>query len=495
MHVIWRDTFIATRPMPGSQRKHIDFLEDCRARLIGLPPYKADRYSRRHDQTDLLRVMERASRNVARIGYDSLVRYQFDPITLTDIQPTLNRLRIPPASLTQADILEAAEDANASKAWLRITPMLLLHRAGVGIMEYIASWEAPDPGLTPDEAVTRVRLGINTHLLRLPDPWIEMLPEDRAAWSIFHVIPNQANATLAVMGLRDISQIMAGLISSEAKKKRGVWLPALPASRPTGSTTVIIERTSPPASDDFPAFVHQHALPLRGIGAMDSYYRERAAWIVERELDDNLSVDSEAAVYLLGSSELILFNDHLAPLIPETRKRIGLNSDDLAVSYLYMHNAVLMEWIYLQTAILRSYLQKLDALAASSEPRRKVMIATLQGALADLVQYQESITPFATRIEFLERARTYHKIQALEERFEHKQELLLNYASEFHDFREARASEFLNWLAGILTGAALANLVITLAGITPDQTQLYLGITLGSIALVLALLWAIKRVV
>jgi hypothetical protein len=121
------------------------------------------------------------------------------------------------------------------------------------------------------------------------------------------------------------------------------------------------------------------------------------------------------------------------------------------------------------------------------------MIGTLQGALADLIQYQENITPFATRVEFLERARNYHKLDQLAERFERKQELILYYASEFHDYRDARATQFLNWLAGILTGAALAELIVTLAGITPQETSLYLGITLGSILLVLAALGALLR--
>ena len=40
---------------------------------------------------------------------------------------------------------------------------------------------------------------------------------------------------------------------------------------------------------------------------------------------------------------------------------------------------------------------------------------------------------------------------------------------------------------------SLAELIVTLAGITPQQTSLYLGITLGSILLVLAALGALLR--
>jgi hypothetical protein len=118
------------------------------------------------------------------------------------------------------------------------------------------------------------------------------------------------------------------------------------------------------------------------------------------------------------------------------------------------------------------------------------MIATMQGALSDLIQYQENITPYATRIEFLERTGAYHKLPELSERFERKQELLLNYFSEYHDYREARAAEFLNGLAAVITGASLANIVVTVLRITPGPNAPYLTINLVSIALVLAILWA-----
>jgi hypothetical protein len=249
--------------------------------------------------------------------------------------------------------------------------------------------------------------------------------------------------------------------------------------------------------EDLAGFVKENAIALRGIGAMDNYYRERAQWIVERELGDNLSVDNEAVVYLLGNSELVVFNEQLKGIAVATRQRLGLPDEALVSTYLYNHYQVLMEWSYFQDAILRAYITRLDALATTDRPDRGQMIATMQGALRDLVQYQENITPYATRIEFLERVRTYHKLDELSDRFERKQELLLNYFSEFHDYREARAAEFLNWLAAVITGTSLAAFVTTLLNIEPGvdlyHTGLYVGINLIAVVLVLGILWLRQR--
>jgi uncharacterized membrane protein YeaQ/YmgE (transglycosylase-associated protein family) len=159
-----------------------------------------------------------------------------------------------------------------------------------------------------------------------------------------------------------------------------------------------------------------------------------------------------------------------------------------------MHYGVLLEWVYIQDAILRDYLRRLDALAADPHPRRRGVVAALQGALSDMVQYQEHITPYATRVEFLERARAYHKIDTLTETFERKQDLLLSYMSEYHDYRDARATVFLNWLVGILTGAELANLLAAAFGISSQTNRwLYVGVTLGSIALVFVVMIFLLR--
>lgn len=497
MHVIWRDTFIIDRPTTGPRHANRSFLESSRDRIAALPPYVADRFLKRNDQPDPLRVIERASRNVARSGYDSLARFQFTPLKMANLQPTLARLRCAPDALSPSEVEFAAEEAERLGHWIEITPMLLLHRAGVGIMEFLATWHNPDKGYTPDEAIELIRLGIGTQLLCLPDEWHKLLPLNLAEWAIHCVVDPSPGSHMIVAGVRDLSQILAARMTGALQTGR--WgrhrteASLAKPMRPTGSATVVLEEVDPMPGPDFPAYIARYAQVLRGIGAMDTYYRERADWIVQRELADNLSTDSESAVYLLGNSELILFNDQLAPLIGSSRQRLGVPTDDLVVVYMFMHYQVLMEWTYLQEAILRAYIHRLDGLAASATPRRSLMISTLQGALGDLVQYQENITPFANRIEFLERARAYHKLDELAERFERKQELLLNYASEFHDYREARATEFLNWLVGILSGAALADLIITLAGITPDQRGWYLAITGGSVLLVMAILAVMQR--
>jgi hypothetical protein len=490
MRVIWRDTFVVEAPPP-------DFLAASRQRLIQMPLTVSDTLAEPvRAQPDALRVIERVSRNVAGIGYGDLLRFQLAPFEMANLRPTLARLRRSPGTLSDRQIRDAAAQADDERAWITVTPMLLLHRAGVGIVQYHATIDGPGPGLTPDEAIEVMRLGYNFQLLNLPDSWRATLPAELPDARTIRVLKPDEEGHLAVFGLRDLSQyVVASRLNAPERSRRQRKRAPLPAriERPTGSTTAILVETDPQPGGDLRAFVAEYAVPLRGIGALDTFYRERASWIVERELTDNLSADREMGVYLLGNSELILYNDEVGPILEETRSRLGLPDTEHAATYHYMHYGVLLEWVYLQEAILRTYLQRLDELAAAPAPRRRDMIGTLQGALADLIQYQENITPFATRVEFLERARQYHKLDQLAERFERKQELILYYASEFHDYRDARATQFLNWLAGILTGAALADLIVTLAGITPQQTSLYLGITLGSILLVLAALAALLR--
>jgi hypothetical protein len=451
---------------------------------------------------------------VASGGHIDLLRVQFSPFQMANLRPSLSRWRCGPDRLTPAQLKTAAVDADATRAWIEVTPVLVLHRAGVGIMEYFASIEAPvssaerqtlpgeklsgqrvagpraPGGYTPEEAIALVRLGIQTQLLSMNQAWRDLIPADAASWHFHSVTGLGPDQYLAVGGLRDLSQVISARLCqahrerTEHRRRRRQPVVEIRPPRPTGSTTVVLIDIDPAPGEDLQGYVDEHAVTLRGIGAMDSFYHERARRIVERELSEDLSTDAESAVYLLGNSELILFNNSLPQVLRDTRRRMGFSSTDLAMTYIYMHYATLLEWVYLQEAILRMYIQRLDTLAATSPLRRKEMIGALHGALADLVQYQENITPYATRIEFLERARAYHKLDELGERFERKQDLLLTYSQEYNDFREVRAAEFLNYLAAILAGGELGNLVVNAFGLPPDRFPgLYLGVTLGSIGL------------
>jgi hypothetical protein len=481
MRIIWRDTFLV-HPPEGNNRA---FLTGCRARLEACPPVVALSGQESGQQPELLRVVERVSRGVASLAHPDLLRAQFEPIRVANLRPTLAHYRRAPQHLTADQVRGAAAQADDERAWYTVTPVLLVHRARVGLMSYFVAFDRPAGGLAPDEAIELVRMGISTQLIRLGDSWRAALPADRAWAGVDHLLDEAPGQSLAVTGLRDLTQYVVAPFLSTPE--------AAAQERPTGSTSVVLLECDPAPDDDFEAFVGEHGVPLRGIGSMDSFYRERAAWLVERELRSNLSADSETAVYLLGNSELILFNRRTPAIIAHTARRHNL-SDEHAATYLYMHYGVLLEWVYIQDAILRDYLRRLDALAADPHPRRRGVVAALQGALSDMVQYQEHITPYATRVEFLERARAYHKIDSLTETFERKQDLLLSYMSEYHDYRDARATVFLNWLVAILTGAELANLLAAAFGISSQTNRwLYVGVTLGSITLVFVVMIFLLR--
>lgn len=482
MRIIWRDTFIV-------QDAPRDFQQQALSRLSRLAHYLADsRMEEYSAQPEFLRLVERVSRSVASLGYPDLARIQFASLRIANLRPTLDRFHCPPQRLTENQVRRAVDDAYRQRLWLNVTPFLVLHRAGVGIMEYHATVETDaGAGLTPEEAIEIVRMGLYTQLMGLPGGWDGLLPDALEGWNVFHPIATM-NGPAALTGLRDLTQLTHHCLLDGGRRH-----PAPRPPRPTGSTSVILLRTDPLPGDDIAAFVGQHAPALRGIGSMDTDYGNRASWLVERELGDNLSTDAEVGVYLLGTSELMLFNHRLAEVNAYNVRRQRLEDKSLAPTYFYMHYAVLLMWIYFQEAILRAYIYRLDALAGAVTPDRKAMVRTLHDALADLIQYQENITPYATRIEFLERARAYHQLDQLGGRFERKQDLLLSYTSEYHDFREASAAEFLNWLAAVLAGGELGNLIVNAAGIEPSQNvPLYLAVTLGSIGLAMVVMAVLR---
>ncbi len=516
MRVIWRDTFVIEDPAD-------DFLGTSLARVRRMPSYVCDRFSNRRDQTAVLQIMERASRNVARTGYENVVRIQFNRFKIANLHPTLKRLSRPPDSLSEEQIVSAASSVEANDLWFSVLPLLLLHKSGTGIMQYHVSFNLRE-GYSPDEAIALVRMGISPQLLMLPPTWQRTFPKTETAETpekkllhgVDHLIPYDEDMALVVTGLRDISQhlIAARLKSNGQEKTRGNLRRLLRGrkanqkiqeveeavrlahdiTRPTGSTSVILAECDPMPTTNLKAYIREHAQTLRGIGAMDVYYEERAPWLIEQELLENLSTDTELGVYLLGNSELLLFNDLLPDLLPKIKKRLRVKEDHLAIIYEYMHYTVLLEWIYLQEAILRAYIQRLDKIAASGTPERKKMVDALQGALSDMVQYQENISPFANRVEFLERAGKSHNLDKLIDRFERKQELLLTYASEWHDYREASAAIFLNYLAGILAAAELTDILIPLFGIDiGEDPGIYVGISLSTIATVFIVLIALSR--
>src|SRR5262249_44819577 len=159
-----------------------------------------------------------------------------------------------------------------------VTPMLVLHRASVGIMEYLATMASEEKGFTPDEAIERVRLGITAQLLDLSNDWRDVIPENHEEWAIQTIVPSGENRHLTVGGLRDMSQIVGSYLAQSPKARpKGKVMPVEASpSRPTGSTTVVLVKTQPEAGHDFGAFISEHAPALRGIGAMDTYYKERA---------------------------------------------------------------------------------------------------------------------------------------------------------------------------------------------------------------------------
>ncbi len=155
LRIVWRDTFVVEPPPPN-------FIAASRQPLLELPCYVSDSHVQpRSSQPDLLRVIDGVSHNVARVGHGDLWRVQLTPFAVADLRPTLARLQRSPRQLTPDNAFQAAQTADDEGTWLTVTPILLLHRAGVGIASYYASVDGPQAGYTPDQAIQIVRLGIS----------------------------------------------------------------------------------------------------------------------------------------------------------------------------------------------------------------------------------------------------------------------------------------------------------------------------------------------
>src|SRR5688572_19989648 len=130
MRVIWRDTFIV-----DDAPAH--FLEASVEKLRRMRCYAGDsRVVEEYTMPDLLRVINRVSRSVAPMGHPSLMRVQFAPIQFANLRPTLSKHKCAPDRLTLRQIRSAGTEADDLATWITATPVLLLHAAGVGIMQY-----------------------------------------------------------------------------------------------------------------------------------------------------------------------------------------------------------------------------------------------------------------------------------------------------------------------------------------------------------------------
>lgn len=481
LRVVWRDTFTIA-PGPDGPA---DFLPRALAALQKLPVARGHSEHKTYDQPETLQVLDRASRGVAGLGHPALRRVQFSDVRIANLKPSLDKLRRSPVTITDEEIMAASSEAD----WAWVTPMLLIHQARTCIMKYIACFES-QPGFSPEEAIALIRMGPNTQLLGLPESWASLLPADGMRWGIPHLLPN-GKGSLAVCGLRDLTR---AVIQAHLAENLGLPATVKDLERPTGSTTVIIEKTSPLAPVAMDDFISQYAKELRGIGAMDSSYRERAGWLVQREMRENFSSDGEMALFALGNSELILFNEAAEEVMRSIQGRLRLSQYQNAVLYATAHYTTLIEWVYLQETLLRAYIAVMEELARRKEPQREDLIRALHGALEDLVQSQETITPYLIRAEFLERLGRAHQLERLSERFERRQDLLLNYYSEYHDWRETRAQDSLNIVVGGLAAFELASLLVTSLNLNPlSQPLPFAGIIFGSFGLISLLIVLVIR--
>ncbi|NDJ54470.1 MAG: hypothetical protein GYB68_15485 [Chloroflexi bacterium] len=471
MHVIWRHSFML-RALPD------DFLSLAQGWLAELPSSIA--VSGANSLPPLLSAIERASIGAANGGHQTVLRAQLQNVRLVNLPRSGGRNRF---TLSPQALVDVYLDEIESPTWIEVAPVLALHRSGVGLLEFYASYhhergQRPFRRLT--HAIHYVRSGIYRQVLLMPEGWVKLMQDHqptRVGGDDYAQVGELLDLSYSV--LYDLqAKTHAGLSRAQAKN-------VLPIDKPiTRSATVILAETAPMAGDRFEPFVMEFGAQLRGVGAMDLHYEERAFWLIDEELSHNLSIDSELALFLLGNSELLLFNEQILDLRPGWQRR-GSEPDVLAA---YVRYVILIQWVYIQKTIAQLYLARLDELAGQRPPRRQQVIQVLQGALGDLVHYQDDITGFATNIRFLEEMRAHHNLPDFEDRIEAKQSLLLNYTSENHDFREAQAAEILNWLVGILAGVELADIVAQGVGLSPDIQPTYGIITVSSIILTFAFL-------
>lgn len=365
------------------------------------------------------------------------------------------------AALPRADQL-SADEVRAQLpelAWRTLRVSLLLHQSGVACLRYEARF---DDGLDVEAAVAAARLGLETLVIRTPAGFARELPE-HVTW--VKPVVTEGEQRVWVGSLRDVSSHLL----------RGQLRDALSAVLPTRFgevrshkliNTTLIEITDAPAIADKRAATRIESLgrELRGIGSLDVAYATRADQLINEAFSEDLSHDEELGLYLLGASELVLFDQTAKPVLESESARLGTDPY-LASRYISGHYACLLEWIQLERFLIGMY----DSLMSRSMTRDvspDEMLALQRSSMQDLLEYGEGITPYATRAACLEHARQLYRLGDEQQRLEKKRDVVADYVMQKYSLRTNN-------------GIALLNLIVS-ATVAFEVIQLGLAISESS---------------
>lgn len=165
----------------------------------------------------------------------------------------------------------------------------------------------------------------------------------------------------------------------------------------------------------------------------------------------------------MGLSDFLLYDNKTEKLVPEERKRLKLNSDYLVMKYISYHYECLMDWVYMEQYLIRMYDMLLSRSMARENILPRKMLELQKNSMRDLIEYNEGITPFATRGDILEQARFMYRIPEEQERLEKKRDMVTEYVMQEYSLRTNRGIQVLNMIVSATIAFELMQMIIQIA--------------------------------
>ncbi len=428
-------------------------------------------------ETEWFEITKYVFGQVCTLAKKDIVHLEFPSIQILDIPKVFY--------LEDSKILESVEKHPLHDAQIYLS----LHRSGVLQVNIHIRFEK-EAGYSVQEAIDLTRMNLRTLAIRIPDrvcSHIEMAKtQERIRWI------KSEKGTWLIGSLKDLTTELIRPLMGKILEKKATLSP-IRDQRCISSTLVQVYKTSP-RCESIEKFieVENYGKEIRGLGSLDRSYAARSEAVVEQSFS-NLSVDEEVGVFTFGLSDLMIFDSNFEKLVEDTYKEKSFKDRYAVVLYNSSHYGCLLEWVYLEKYLIDLYSRLLSQSIAKQNTTPEQMLVIQKQSMHDLIAYQSGITPYPSRDEFLQKARTAHRIPEMQEKLEKKRDLATDYVIQEYTLRTNKSIHLVNIFVAASAAFALMQVILTIEqlgsnkGIWSITTSILFLITL-------VIVWGIDKV-
>ncbi|MCS7074569.1 MAG: hypothetical protein NZ108_08895, partial [Bacteroidia bacterium] len=203
----------------------------------------------------------------------------------------------------------------------------------------------------------------------------------------------------------------------------------------------------------------------------------------------------EIGVFTLRLSDLIVFDENLyMKRIPEILDKKKYNDPYSAIIYDSTHYTCLLEWVYLEKYLLDVYNRVLSQTISQHQNTPEDMLRIQKQTMQYLVNYKPGITPFPSREDFLEKARSAHRIYELQEKFEKKRDLVIDYVIQQYTLRTNKSIQLVNIFISATAAFSLMQVILEIWQDSAGLSKLFwFCMTAILFIAILAILWGLNQ--